>query len=496
VTKTFTGLLLLVLRDEGKLSLDDPLTKWLPEAKGVIAPTSDSPPITLRNLVTHTSGIPRVGPIDYGDGHEVTEAEVLGALKGLHLEFAPGSRISYSNLAMGLAGIVIKRAAKQPYRDALRAKVLAPLGIHGAWAKADVQEGKLAPSPGKVEWKLGPEESAGGLYLSLDELAKYVRLQLSAWPPRDGPESKVARRSTLRESHLRAGFSAGGGEGFGVNWGVSTDDALGVVVAHTGSTADYHCSVIMLPRRGLAVISLASGSDADHLSAFTREQLRLLIAAAPKPPLVVGASARAALDRVRGLWARCDEPSMRAAMKKPMFDEIWSKGRCAMFDNARSEAGALAGGEEVLESDELSHAKVRLRAEKGQRFDLAVWADSEPPHLIDGMLLQPVKEVGPAARVALDRVKALWLKCDEASVSAALTPQFTAKLPWKGTCELFDKVRRDAGAPKSEELLDSQGPGHARVRVTTERNRALEVTVWAQSDPPNLMTGFTVKPAP
>lgn len=109
ITKSFTGLALLSLRDEGALRLDDPLAKWLPEASGLVSPTSDSPRITLRQLSNHTSGLSRDGTFD-GEAAP-TEQIVLSSLAGLALESAPGTNWSYSNLGFGLLGVVVGRAA-------------------------------------------------------------------------------------------------------------------------------------------------------------------------------------------------------------------------------------------------------------------------------------------------------------------------------------------------------------------------------------------------
>ena len=65
ISKSFTGLALLALRDDGVLQLDDPLAKWIPEASGLVYPTRDSPRITLRQLAKHTSGLPRMGTFDF-----------------------------------------------------------------------------------------------------------------------------------------------------------------------------------------------------------------------------------------------------------------------------------------------------------------------------------------------------------------------------------------------------------------------------------------------
>jgi hypothetical protein len=167
-----------------------------------------------------------------------------------------------------------------------------------------------------------------------------------------------------------------------------------------------------------------------------------------------------------------------------------------MYDSLRNDDGLPVAEERVLESDELGHAKVRVRTEKDHRIDVAVWSDVQPPHLIGGLIVRPAPTLGAPARSALDRVKGLWNKCDEAAVKAAFVPKYMAAFPWKTTCAMFDGLRADSGLPKSEDLLESEGPTHARVRCQTEHNQAFDVTVWVQAEAPNLMTGMQVKPAP
>ena len=111
ITKTLTGLAILKLRDDGALSLDDDLAKTVPEIAHVIVPTTDASPIRLRHLLTHTSGLPKVGSIDYWSrsDKDLSEGEILQSLKGLKLLTAPGSKVSYSNLGAALLGFVVKR---------------------------------------------------------------------------------------------------------------------------------------------------------------------------------------------------------------------------------------------------------------------------------------------------------------------------------------------------------------------------------------------------
>jgi len=96
ISKSFTGLSLLSLRDDGVLNLDDPLARWIPEANKLVYPTRDERPITLRQLTQHTSGLPRMGPFD--PEHDPDEATVLGSLAKITLERAPVLASVYSNL--------------------------------------------------------------------------------------------------------------------------------------------------------------------------------------------------------------------------------------------------------------------------------------------------------------------------------------------------------------------------------------------------------------
>jgi CubicO group peptidase (beta-lactamase class C family) len=266
VTKTFTGLALLQLRDAGKLSLDDPLEKFVPEVRGVVYPTGEHPPIRLRHLVTHTSGIPSMPPgADFTDpGRVLTEADVLAALDGLRLEGTPGAFEGYSNYANCLSGVVVHRVSGVTYEEYVLTRIAAPLGLGIRWRQEDVPSGRLAmgherdatgaPGGAVVElprsWVMGACNACGGLFGSLADLGAYAAFQLSAWPPRSGPESPVASRETLRDSQSQHS------KVFGVNWGMSYEPGLGHVVGHVGGAAGYSSVVVMAPDHGIAMVGL------------------------------------------------------------------------------------------------------------------------------------------------------------------------------------------------------------------------------------------------
>src|SRR5262249_26511280 len=144
-TKTLTGMALLQLRDAGRLGFDDPVARYVPELRTARAPTADSGPIRVRNLVTHTSGLPRMGQLDFGAWCEVTEGELRRAAANAVLDFGPGTRAVYSNLAMAIAGLVIEEASGESYRSYMERHVLEPLGMtHTAWDPDQVPPEHLA----------------------------------------------------------------------------------------------------------------------------------------------------------------------------------------------------------------------------------------------------------------------------------------------------------------------------------------------------------------
>ncbi len=272
ITKVFTGMALLALRDDGRIGLDDPVTRYVPELGDALYPTLDSPVITLRNLVTHTSGLPRVGDLRYADPHGVTEPELVAAARQAVLEFSPGTDARYSNLAMALGGLVVTRASGEPARDFITQRILAPLGMRQTtWDQSAVPEGKLAEGHAKVlgrylpvnaHWRLGAAEGMGGLYSTVTDLARFASYEMTAWPARSERDPGPLRRSSLRESQLVAGLARPGKQAFGINWVVLTDSTLGYLITHNGRTEGYSACIALGPTRGIGVILLSSATDA------------------------------------------------------------------------------------------------------------------------------------------------------------------------------------------------------------------------------------------
>ena len=129
MTKSFTAMSILKLRDDGKLSLDDPAERYVPELKGLKYPTTDSPRITIRHLLSHSSGFPEDNP--WGDQQLADTEEQLSQMLrgGIPFSNAPGIAYEYSNLGFAILGRIVVNVSGMPYPDYVAANVLRPLGM-------------------------------------------------------------------------------------------------------------------------------------------------------------------------------------------------------------------------------------------------------------------------------------------------------------------------------------------------------------------------------
>src|SRR5262249_14187664 len=158
----------------------------------------DGAAITLRQLMTHTSGLPRLGAFDYTRAdREPSERDVVKSLDGFALENPPGTKFVYSNLGFALLGIAAAHADRAPYRELIERRIFAPLGMRSSkFDRGGVDDRRLATAykkdKGKLtpatHWRLGASEAAGAIYSTLRDMGRYVAMELGAYPPRDAPE--------------------------------------------------------------------------------------------------------------------------------------------------------------------------------------------------------------------------------------------------------------------------------------------------------------------
>lgn len=291
MSKAFTGLAVLKLRDEGKLSLDAPAETYVPEMKGWSYPTADSPKITVRDLLNHTAGYVEDNP--WGDRQQViSEPEFTALLKtGVPFSRAPGLAMEYSNLGYATLGRIIGNVSGVSYQDYIRREILTPLSMTST--RFDIFASPAARRAIGYRWqnkqwvrepdmKDGAFGAMGGMETSADDYAHWVRFLLSAWPARSDADKGPVRRSTVREIVTGSNFAAGvmrnaaiGGppcrqaSAYGMGWRVLDDCDLGQVVTHTGGYPGYGSVVLLLPEKGVGVFAFSSRTyGAPSLPAF------------------------------------------------------------------------------------------------------------------------------------------------------------------------------------------------------------------------------------
>lgn len=280
MTKSFTALAILKLRDEGKLGLDDPVHIYLPELKDLKYLTSDAPVLTIRHLLTHTGGFPQDDP--WADRQLETTEEELSAIlaAGVSMSNVPGISYEYSNLGYTLLGRVIKAVSGESYQEYISANILKPLGMRSTvWEFAELPDGVMAHGYRyrNGEWSEepllhdGPFGAMGGLISTVGDFARYAIMHLSAWPPRSDSETGPVRRSTIREMHSPSAGTAyssnklypGGPDcdvivayGYGLRWSV---DCMGrQKVYHNGGLPGFGSNWTIMPDYGIGVVAFSN----------------------------------------------------------------------------------------------------------------------------------------------------------------------------------------------------------------------------------------------
>lgn len=280
MSKSITAVAILQLRDEGKLSLDDPASKYLPEMKKLTYLTSDAPVITIRNLLTHSAGFPEDNP--WGDRQLAdTDKELMRLIEeGVSFSNVPGVEFEYSNLGFALLGQIVQVVSGMDFQKYTTERIFKPLGMNSTvWEYENVPEEKLALGYAWIgnAWvdvpllHHGSYGAMGGLITSIEDFTAYVSMHLSAWPPRSDKDDGALKRSSLREMHqpwkfsrLVPSFRYPSGRqcaivstyAYGLSW---TKDCDGrVSVGHSGGLPGFGSNWTMLPEYGLGVMSFGN----------------------------------------------------------------------------------------------------------------------------------------------------------------------------------------------------------------------------------------------
>ncbi len=519
ITKSFTALAVLALRDEGALGLDDPLTRFLPEAGGLVYPTLDTPSITLRQLLTQTSGLPRLGSFDYTrPDHEPSEEEVLKSLVSFPLENVPGSRYVYSNLGFGLLGLAVGRASHTSLRAVVGKKIFEPLGMTSSgWDPAGVPAGRIA-TPYKrgasgaleptVTWRLGASEGAGGIYSSLRDMGRYVAFQLAAYPSRNAPDPGPIRRSSVRETHFNARRSgrlsvklreatakgedlvAASSASYGYAWSIEETCAFNEIVRHSGAVAGFAASVSFLPESGVGVVALTNFFE----DSFRFEPLmdKVLLALAKSG----GLSKR--VQQHHGQLAPAFAPAMaqfmavQSAWDGEAYKAMQSKSR-GNVDGEREELAtyrSLHGackGYTPLEIFTPFHARLAMQCERGT-LEMDMRLDPK-----DGLIAgfegtsidaKPSPELTKVASLLAHLIG----KWDDSVYQKHLAPKATK--PRADIAAFFERIRKGHGA--CEVKAFKQWGGQSQFSLGCERGGGAKLVLGLDEKNPDAVASYTI----
>ena len=303
MTKSFTAAATLLLRDEGALRLDDPIATHVPELAGLRLPTTDSPDVTLRSLLSMASGLATDDA--WADRHLDDSPLQMDALfrAGGTFGAAPGVTMTYSNYGYAMLGRAVSAAAGVPFETFITDRLIRPLGMeHTVWSTEALPGGADIAAPFRLQDDRlvadtpaplghGGVAAMGGLWSCVEDVARWMSFLADAFPPRNAEESGPLSRASRREmqqahrsyraptQHVDADgelLQIGLGYGFGLQ--VMHHLTLGPVIAHSGGLPGYGSNMRWLPDHGFGVVGLANRTYAPMFR-LTQQILDLLAGA-------------------------------------------------------------------------------------------------------------------------------------------------------------------------------------------------------------------------
>ncbi|MBP6702310.1 MAG: beta-lactamase family protein [Vicinamibacteria bacterium] len=505
MTKNFAGLAIMKLRDQGRLSLDAPVSRYVPELKNLPLPTTDSPEITVRHLLTHSEGFPEDNP--WGDRQLAESDATLSRWMraGFPFSQAPGMGYEYSNTGFAILGQVIARVSGMRARDFIDRELLKPLGMTSTkWDTSAVPGDRIARGYGRVDGQWVAETPLadgsygimGGLYSTVPDLAKLVGMYLSAYPARDGDDRGPLKRASLREMQiahspyrstaLRPVVNgplnlSSGGYAFGL---ASTQTCrFANVVAHSGGLPGYGSQMRWLPEYGVGIVALANGTYAgpgravnESLEALARTGALNPRVPQPGPELI---STRAAIDELVNRWS--DDGLRKVAAMNLLLDRSLDRRR-QDFESLREKHGVCRGGSDI-EAENALRGRWTLTCERGQVRVNITLAPTLPPTVQSLETSSILPASAGFNRVAGELVRSMnsGEPLNESLVSLSAPKDVAGQIAAArvyGTCVANDLV---AGGPDSGTL-----------RLNCDRGRLdLRLTV----DSAGLLTGLRIAPA-
>jgi CubicO group peptidase (beta-lactamase class C family) len=296
ITKQFTAVAILMLAEQGKLSLDDDITKFLPDY-----PTKGQR-ITIEHLLTHTSGIKSYTSLPEWLAlwrKDLTVKEIIDLFKNQPMDFAPGERWSYSNSGYILLGAIIEKVSGQTYQEFVEKNIFAPLGMKHSYYDVTVRliprrvEGYSKANEGyqnAAYLSMTQPFSAGALMSSVDDLALWDAALYT---------EKLVKQQSLKRAWTPRLLNNGKSTHYGYGWSMSTYEGH-PIIEHSGGVNGFATDALRMPADRIFV-AILTNKDSMSPGAVAFEVAALAIGKPYQEPAAIKLTA-SQLDQYVGVY--------------------------------------------------------------------------------------------------------------------------------------------------------------------------------------------------
>lgn len=394
MTKSFSAATTLALRDDGVLRLDDPVADHAPELATLRH--ADAAPITIRDLLTMTSGLPSDDP--WADRHlDLTDEEFDRIVAdGPLFAHATGDAWEYSNFGFAVLGRVVHRATGRRIQDLVTQRLLGPLGMtrttwavpdHDDWARPIRRDddGHVDELPPLADGLIAP---MGGLWTTVQDLATWISWLDDAFPARSGTEDGLLCRASRRAmqspqryvgARTLRGVTSPGSYGFGLQ--VVDEGELGTVVAHGGGLPGYGSNMRWLPGRRTGAVALANVTYAPAavLTARLLDELHSQ-GLVPDETVPVSPALDAVAHRLVDLLNDWDDELATSLCTMSLVQDDGLDRRRAAAEKVTAEVGPLSIGS--IDAVTAAQATIHCVGGTGRRVDVTfMLAPPSPPRI-------------------------------------------------------------------------------------------------------------------
>ena len=511
MTKSFTALSILKLRDEGKLSLDDPVARYVPALANLPYPTKDSPVLTIRHLLTHAEGFPEDNP--WGDRQLAQSDETIRTWMraGIPFSNAPGTAYEYSNYGFAILGQVVTRVSGRPYPEYVRDEILRPLGMNSSTFEMSLVPADRIALGYRWEdnvWKdepilaHGSFGSMGGMWTTARDLARYVAFHMSAYPPRDEAERGPVRRSSVREMQqawraqpafaLRNAVDAPlqlalASYGYGLR--ISQDCRFNFVVSHGGGLPGYGSLMRWLPEYGVGMIAMGNLTYTGFNTLFDGAFAALDRTGALRPRVVQPSPALVSAQKdVSQLITNWDDALAKRIAADNLFLDTTAEVRAARWRALAATHGACRNSG-AIEPENALRGSWRMDCERGWLNVNITLAPTSPPRvqLINVQSTLPpdaemTKALAAVARLLIERDVKPFEELTAPGLDNEKVRRQTAAMPAWGACKLGDTVGGDGSRTSTVRFTCERGAIAARLSLDPATHRVTNLDLAPTRD--------------